>query len=62
MIEDADIDRSDLDRRTGDDTPPLFHKVRDEPYRRGTITSVGRTASEMYQRFVNKHKEVRDGK
>ena len=61
MIEDADIDKRDLQSR-GDDSPPLYSYVRDKPYKRGELTSTARTASESYMRFLKKHREVRDGK
>lgn len=59
MTEDR-LDERDIERRGGDDSPPLMNYVRDEPYRRGVLTSQARTASSSYQRFL-KHKEVRDG-
>lgn len=59
MTEDG-LDERDIERRGGDDSPPLMNYVRDEPYRRGVLTSTARTASSSYQRFL-KHKEVRDG-
>lgn len=60
MVDDGDIDGRDFERRGSDDTPPLFSYVRDEPYRRGALTSTGRTSSAAYQRFLKKHTEVRD--
>lgn len=49
-------------RRYGDDTPPLFSSVRDQPYSRGCMTSQARTMSPQYIAFLKKHsKEVRDG-
>lgn len=62
MIDDGHIDERDFGRRGGDDSPPIFNGVQDQPYRRGTLTSDGRTASEQYMRFLQKHKEVRDGR
>lgn len=59
MTEDR-LDERDIERRGGDDSPPLMNYVRDEPYRRGVLTSQARTASSSYQRFL-KHKEVRHG-
>lgn len=59
MTEDG-LDERDIERRGGDDSPPLFNYVRDEPYRRGVLTSTARTASASYQRFL-KHKEVQHG-
>lgn len=62
MIEDGDLDARDFEKRAGDDSPPLFSYVRDEPYKRGVLTSTARTASASYQRFLGRHKEVRDGR
>ena len=62
MIDDADLDARDFERRGGDDSPPLLNYVRDEPYKRGVLTSTARTASAAYQRFLGRHKEVRDGR
>lgn len=59
MTEDR-LDERDIERRGGDDSPPLMNYVRDEPYRRGVLTSQARTASSSYQRFL-KHKEVQHG-
>lgn len=60
MIEDGTLDERELEKRGGDDSPPLFNYVRDEPYRRGVLTSQARTASDSYQRFL-KHREVQHG-
>lgn len=59
MTEDR-LDERDIERRGGDDSPPLMNYVRDEPYRRGVLTSQARTASSSYQRFL-RHKEVQHG-
>lgn len=51
------------ERRFGDDTPPLFSSVRDQPYSRGCLTSQARTTSPQYIEFLKRHhKEVRDGR
>lgn len=60
MIEDSRVDERDLEKRGGDDSPPLFNYVHDEPYRRGVLTSQARTASDSYQRFLQ-HREVQHG-
>lgn len=44
-------------RRYGDDTPPLFSQVRDQPYSNGCITSQARTMSAQYIEFLRRHKE-----
>lgn len=47
----------------GDDTPPLMSKVADPPpVSWGGITSSPRTLSPQYIEFLNRHREVRDGK
>jgi hypothetical protein len=61
MSEDDHIDRADLERRGGDDSPPLMNLVHDKPYVRGSLTSLGRTNSEAYLRFLKRSKEVRNG-
>lgn len=48
--------------RYGDDTPPVFASVRDDNYSRGSLTSQPRTASPAYVAFLQRHKEVRDGR
>lgn len=49
--------------RYGDDTPPLFASVRDQPYSRGCMTSQARTMCPQYIEFLKRHtKEVRDGR
>lgn len=45
----------------GDDSPPLMKYAHDKPYVRGSLTSVGRTASAEYRRFLEKHREVQRG-
>lgn len=57
----GDDDEVLYEPRVGDDTPPLFTYVHDKPYVRGNLTSVGRTASAEYRRFLNRHKEVQRG-
>jgi hypothetical protein len=61
QIDDDEIDQRDFPRH-GDDSPPLFASVRDTPYCRGCLTSEARTASLEYQRFLNRHKEDRNGR
>lgn len=61
-IDDGEIDQREFQSRVGDDTPPLFASVRDQPYCRGCLTSESRTASLDYQRFLQRHKEYRDGR
>ena len=44
-------------RRYGDDTPPLFSSVRDQPYCNGCLTSQARTMSPQYLAFLARHRE-----
>jgi hypothetical protein len=64
--DDGDFDGSMrwvIDDRSGpNDTPPLFSSVRDQPYSRGSLTSTPRTASPAYIAFLQRNKEVRDGR
>ncbi|NBW20684.1 MAG: hypothetical protein EBR82_73245 [Caulobacteraceae bacterium] len=65
MIDDAHIDRREFERRIGDDTPPLMNRVHEPPPSHwGKMTSLGRTNSSDYLRFVStkKNKEVPDGR
>lgn len=50
------------ERRYGDDTPPLFSSVRDQPYSNGRITSQARTMSAQYIQFLQRNKETLDGR
>lgn len=40
--------------RGGHDSTPLVALVPEDPYRRGSITSQARTASEQYQAFLKR--------
>lgn len=44
--------------RYGDDTPPLFSQVRDQPYSNGCITSQARTMSAQYIEFLKRNREA----
>lgn len=60
-MSDDDVEWHGRELAVGDDSPPLMKFVHDQPYVRGSLTSVGRTASAEYRRFLNKHKEVQRG-
>lgn len=48
--------------RAGNDSPPLFASVRDQPYSRGSLTSQARTTSPAYIQFLQRLKEDRSGR
>lgn len=48
-------------RRYGDDTPPLFSSVRDQPYSNGCITSQARTMSPQYVEFLKRNRDAAKG-
>jgi hypothetical protein len=53
-------DCRDLTSRYGDDTPPLVSKVPDPPPSHwGKLTSVARTLSESYLKFLERAKDGR---
>lgn len=51
------MESEQIERSYGDDTPPLFSSVRDQPYTNGCITSQARTMSPQYIEFLKRHKE-----
>jgi hypothetical protein len=62
-IEDHINDVKELQSRYGDDTPPLMSRVPEPPPSHwGKLTSQSRTLSPQYIKFLNKHKEVQNGK
>lgn len=64
VIDDGHLDRSEFDKRgRGNDDTPLVALVRDQPYTRGGLTSIGRTNSESYAAFVRRaQKEFKSAK
>ncbi len=62
-VSDEHIDARELQSRYGDDTPPLMSRVPEPPPSHwGKLTSQSRTLSPQYIKFLNKHKEVQNGK
>ena len=60
-MSDDEVDWHGRELAVGDDSPPLMKYAHDKPYVRGSLTSVGRTASAEYRRFLEKHREVQRG-
>ena len=61
--DDTPIDKRDFEPRYGNDTTPLMASVPEPPPSHwGKMTSTARTLSPQYMAFLNKHREVRDGR